>query len=154
MIEMNEAETLSQDIATTQITRVARRSATILKIAAGVIAVGAIVNGWIFATTDQNQFYGGPTTDFPFKWKLQQFLNSTLWNLGLAALILAAAFAVEIVGLRAARLTAASTEPNPAPAPSVPAAPENFAAIQAPVPPSANTPPPMKIANDEDIWRR
>jgi len=152
MIEMNEAETLSQEIVTTQIARVARRSAKILKIAAGVIAVGAIVNGWISATTDPNEFYGGPSVDYPFKWKLLQFLSSALSNLGWAALVLAAAFAIEIVGLRAARLPEApagpleSTPVSPAPT----AATTNFAVRPA----AAPTPPPMKIASDEDLWRR
>jgi len=152
MSEMNEAETLSQEIAATQIARVARRSAKILKIAAGVIAVGAVVNGWISATTDQNKFYGGAATDFPFEWKLQQFLNSTLWNLGWAGLILAAAFALEIVGLRAARPPEALAGPlESTPVSAAPTiAPTNFAARPA----AAPTPPPMKIANDEDLWRR
>ncbi len=155
MIEMNEADAVSQEILVTQITRVARRSAKILKIAAAVLAVGAIVNGWISATTDQNQFYnGGPPIDFPFTWRLRQFLDSTLWNLGWAVLILAAAFAIEIIGLRSARPPAASNEsPGAPPALATAVAPANFAsrrssAVQAP------TPPPMKIASDEDIWRR
>jgi len=156
MIEMNEAEILSQEIQTTQIARVARRGAKILKIAAGSIAVGAVVNGWINATFDQNEMYGNPPIDFPFKWKLLQFLSSTLGNLAWAALVLAAAFALEIVGLRAARLpeaSAGSLESTPVSAPA--AVPTNFAARPTPAPTTAPTPPPpMKIANNEDIWRR
>lgn len=151
MIEMNEADDLSQEIVTTQIARVARRGSKILKVAAGVIAVGAIVNGWINATVDQNEFYGNPAIDFPFTWKLQQFLFTALGNLAWAALVLAAAFALEIVGLRASRAPEApagspdskSTSPEPT------VASTSFAAR-----PAAATSPPMKIASDEDIWRR
>lgn len=152
MIEMNEAEGLSQAMATAQIARIARRSTRILKIAAGVIAIGAVVNGWISATFDQNEMYGNPPMDFPFQYELNQFLYATVPNLGWAALILAAAFAIEIVGLRAARTPQAPAElPGSNPSSSSPtAAPTNFAARPTPAP----TPPPMKIASDEDIWRR
>jgi len=145
-------ETLSREIVTTQISRVARRGAKILKIAAVAIVVGAVVNGWFAATVDQSEFYGGPSTDFPFKWKLQQFLNAALGNLAWAALILAAAIAIELVGLRAARLPEAPVGlPDSMPASPTPTAtPTNFAARPAPAP----TPPPMMIAGDEDIWRR
>lgn len=150
---MNEAETLSQEIATTQIARVARRSAKILKIGAAVLAVGAVVNGWLNATIDQNEFYGNPSVDFPLKWKLQQFLYATLGNLGFAGLVLAAGFAIEIVGLRATRLPERSDLPPDTFQPSAPSPePTNFAAR--PTPTAASTPQPMQIASDEDLWRR
>lgn len=159
MIEMNEADNLSQEIATTQITRVARRAAKILKIAAGVIAVGAIVNGWINATFDQNEVYGNPHINFPLTWKVQQFLYTALGNLAWAALILAAGFAIEIVGLRASRQAAPVSAPASS-VPPAPSAPAHFASrpaqtpTSAPSPAATTAPPPMKIANDEDIWRR
>lgn len=160
MIEMNEAEDLSQEIQTAQIARVARRSAKILKITALVLAVGSLIYSWINATTDQNEFYGGPPTDFPFKWKLQQFLSSAVGNLSNAALVLAAGFAIEIVALRVSRVPEAAELPvyKPAATPEPPAGPVNFAARPAPspttpIPVTPTAPPPMKIANDE-IWRR
>lgn len=149
---MNEADSLSRDLQEAQLARVARRSAKILKIVAVVLAVGAVANGWISATQDQNEIYGGPLTEFPLWWKVQQFLTSALWTLGWAALILAAAFAMEVVALRTARLPDLSAElsefTHSSPDPVV--APTNFAARPAQAPAA---PPPMKIANDE-IWRR
>jgi hypothetical protein len=164
MIEMNEAEELSQEIVTAQTFRVARRSSKILKIAAGALAASAVVRGWLNATIDQNEFYGGPKVDFPLKWKIQQFLNSSFGDFGWAALILAAAYAIEIIGLRSARPPEPSELPasKPAATPANPVGPVNFAARPAPSPtapiPMTTTaapvgPPPMKIANDE-IWRR
>lgn len=158
MIEMNEADSLSRDLQTAQLARVARRSAKILKIVAVVLAIGAFLNGWIYAATDQDQFYygGGPSPDFPLWWKLQQFLSTALPGLGFAALVLAAGFAIEIVALRATRLADPTTELSEfAPTPTPVAEPTNFAARPAPAPTPAtpSAPPPMKIANDE-IWRR
>ena len=155
MIEMNEADGLSQDLVTTQIARVAKRDAKILKIAAGVIAVGSVVNGWIAATNDDN-FYSNTSNDISLKWRIAQFLSSALWTLGWAALILAAGFAIEIVALRATRLSSPSGPPHHTPASAPSAEPTTFAARPAPVvpPTRSSPPPPMKIANDEDIWRR
>ena len=152
MIEMNEADSLSRDLQSAQLARVARRSAKILKIVAVVLAVGAVANGWLNATIDQNEFYGNPSVDFPFKWKLQQFLFATLGNLGFAGLVLAAGFALEIVALRSARLPDPSELPQHKPVSEPAVAPTNFAAR--PTPTAAPTPPPMQIANDEDLWRR
>ena len=158
MHEMNEADSLSRELQAAQLARVARRSAKILKIVAAALAVGAVINAWISATTDQNEFYGGPPTEFPFKWKLQQFLAAALYNLGFAGLMLAAAFAIEIVALRAGLLPQPPELPQSAPVPSAPAVDAtNFAARPAPSPTTAATspsaPPPMKIA-DDDMWRR
>jgi|JI10StandDraft_1071094.scaffolds.fasta_scaffold131920_2 hypothetical protein len=155
MHEMNEADSLSRELQAAQLARVARRSAKILKIVAAALAVGAVINAWISATTDQNEFYGGPPTEFPFKWKLQQFLAAALYNLGFAGLILAAAFAIEIIGLRATRLPEPAGAASYTPVSSAPAAePSNFAARPAPTPAAASpsAPPPMKITND-DMWR-
>lgn len=149
---MNEADSLSRDLQEAQLARVARRSAKILKIVAAVLALGAVVNGWLNATIDQNEFYGGPPVDFPFKWKLQQFFFGALTGLGWAALILTAGFAIEIVALRAQRLPDPAAELSEF-APTTAAAatePTNFAARPTQAP---SAPPPMKIANDE-IWRR
>ncbi len=158
MSEMNAADFFSRDLQTAQLARVARRSAKILKIVAAVLVIGAFLNGWIYAATDQDQFYygGGPSPDFPLWWKLQQFLSTALPGLGLAALVLAAGFAIEIVALRATRLADPTTELSEfAPTPTPVAEPTNFAARPAPAPTPAtpSAPPPMKIANDE-IWRR
>ena len=158
MHEMNEADSLSRELQAAQLARVARRSAKILKIVAAALAVGAVINAWISATTDQNEFYGGPPTEFPFKWKLQQFLAAALYNLGFAGLMLAAAFAIEIVALRAGLLPQQAEQPQSAPVSSAPAVDAtNFAARPAPSPTAAATspsaPPPMKIA-DDDMWRR
>lgn len=159
MIEMNEADSLSRDLQSAQLARVARRSAKILKIVAVVLAVGAVANGWLNATIDQNEFYGNPSVDFPFKWKLQQFLFATLGNLGFAGLVLAAGFALEIVALRSARLPDPSADLSEftSASPEQTVATTNFAARPTPPPtppPTASpSPPPMKIANDE-IWRR
>lgn len=160
MIEMNAADSLSRDLQTAQLARVARRSAKILKIVAVVLAIGAFLNGWIYAATDQDQFYygGGPSPDFPLWWKLQQFLSTALPGLGFAALVLAAGFAIEIVALRATRPPEPAAElseftPTPTPASET----TNFAARPAQAPAQValtpTAPPPMKIANDE-IWRR
>ena len=147
MHEMNEADSLSRELQAAQLARVARRSAKILKIVAAALAVGAVINAWISATTDQNEFYGGPPTEFPFKWKLQQFLAAALYNLGFAGLILAAAFAIEIIGLRATRLPDPAEAASYTPGASPPAAePPNFAAGLAPTPwpPSPTPRPPLK----------
>lgn len=152
MIEMNEADALSRELQTAQIARVAQRGAKILKVVSAVLAASAIVASWISATTDQNVFYGSPKVDFPLKWKVQSFLSSAIVGVAWAALILAAAFALEIVALRAARLPhpAAELSEFTATTPEPVAAPTNFAARPAQAPAA---PPPMKIANDE-IWRR
>ena len=155
MIEMNDADALSREMQTAQIARVAQRGSMILKIVSGVLAASAIVASWISATTDQNVFYGSPKVDFPLKWKVQSFLSSAIVGVAWAALILAAAFALEIVALRAARLPhpAAELSEFTATTPEPAAAPSNFAARPAQAAAVPAAPPPMKIANDE-IWRR
>jgi hypothetical protein len=156
MIEMNEADELSQEILTTQISRVAKRAAKLLKLVALALAIAAFVTGWLNATIDQNEFYGGPLVDFPLKWKIQQFLNGAIGTFGWAAQSFAAATAIEIYGLRSSRPAEAPTGPSSTPAPPPPgAAVVDFAARPTPpsTPPTPGGPPPMKIANDE-IWRR
>lgn len=88
---------------------VVRRASTGLKIAAGALGVAVLVQGWLAYTIDMNEIYnpgfGNPT--MPFKVKLQSFLSASLSSLIWVALLVAAAYGLQV----AAALLARRAEP-------------------------------------------
>ena len=77
-----------------------RRGANVLLAVSLLLAVGSVAQGYLQATTDINQFYGGPEVDFPFRYKFMSFLQSTIPNLSWSALVLAASFALRLAAGR------------------------------------------------------
>ena len=88
---------------------VVRRASTGLKVAAGVLAVAVLVQGWLAYTIDMNEIYnpGFDNPQMPFKVKLQAFLQSTVSSLIWIALLVAAAYGLQV----AAALLARRAEP-------------------------------------------
>ena len=98
---------------------VVRRAATGLKIAAGVLAVGALVQGYLAATIDMNEIYnpGFDNPSLPFKLQLQGFLQNSLSSLTWVALVVAAAYGLQIAAVMLVRRVEAeavseATEPE------------------------------------------
>ena len=99
------------DIPTTRLRTTVQRTSTALKVTAALLAIGTIVASAISATTDLNQFYGGPAVQFPWRVQLSNFLGSAVPNLAWAALVYAAATALQIASTRLTRPRAPSVEP-------------------------------------------
>jgi energy-converting hydrogenase Eha subunit F len=104
------------DIPTSRLMTSVRRASSILKATALILAVGSIVGSFISATTDINQFYGAPATDFPWRVTLSNFLQGAIPNLAWSALVFAAAFGLQLgaapVGRRATPLPAPPDAPR------------------------------------------
>jgi hypothetical protein len=141
-----------------------RRFARALEVIAGVLTVAVLWESWQLAYTDQNRFFGGDTgsSKVPGSYKFAQFLQASLTSLVFLSLLLAAAFALEIVALRASRpaepqhdpfapdraVQADDTSPviqrtGTAPIPSI--APRREAPI---------TVPTVTTTSDDSVWRR
>ena len=125
------------DSSTQSLLRSVHYAAWILIVLAGLLAAGTLWSSYVGATTDLNEFYGGPPVDFPNRYKFSQFLQSSIPNLGWAGLLVAASFALK---LTAARLT---IDPAVDQAPSVD-----------PLPPDEPPLIALPITIDEDVWRR
>jgi hypothetical protein len=137
---------------------VVRRAATGLKIAAGVLAVGALVQGYLTATIDMNEIYnpGFDSPAPPFKLQLQGFLQSTVSSLIWVALVVAAAYGLQIAAVMLVRRAEAE-------AVSEAAEPEDLftaspsAVLSTPSPPlprwARNNTPTPEVAVDDAIWK-
>ena len=142
----------------------AKRFARTLEVIAGVLFVAVVWESWQMAYTDQNRFFSGDTgttPKVPGTYKFAQFLQFALTSLVFLSLLLAAAFAMEIVALRAARPTEPQHDPF-APDRAV-QADDTSPVIQrtgaAPVPtivPRREAPitVPTIATTDDSVWRR
>jgi hypothetical protein len=141
---------VAQPTTNARVVMVVRRASTVLKVSAGVLAVGSIVSAYLTATTDLNQYYGGgPSPKFPFKVKLMQFLQTAVPNLGWAALVYASAYALLIAAARLethrAQPAAGADDPSPSTAPPPPST--TFVDV---VTPNLSIP---LVSKDDSIWR-
>ncbi len=87
---------------------------------------------FISATTDINEFYGGPAVDFPWRVELANFLQSAIPPLAWSSLVLAAAFGLDLAAAHLARRSPAVAAP-----------------------PIASPPPrpPVEASLDDSMWR-
>jgi hypothetical protein len=137
---------------------VVRRAATGLKIAAGVLLVAVLVQGWLAYTIDMNEIYGGGgfSPEIPFKVKLQSFLQQSVSSLIWVALVVAAAYGLQVAAALLARRTeSVSDEVVEDPADLFTASPS--AVLAAPAPPAPRwartaAPAPEVLVSD-DIWK-
>ncbi len=138
---------------------VVRRAATGLKIAAGVLFVAALVQGWLAYTIDMNEIYGGDsfTPKMPFKVKLQSFLQQSLSSFIWVALVVAAAYGLQVAAaLLARRAEPPSDEVVEDPADLFTASPSAVLAAPSTVPTPAprwmrQAPPEVPVS--DDIWK-
>jgi hypothetical protein len=88
----------------------AKRFARILEVIAGVLFVAIVWESWQMTYSDQSRFFGSDTgtPKVSGSTKFAQFLQLSLTSLVFLSLLVAAAFAMEIVALRVAR----SAEPQ------------------------------------------
>jgi hypothetical protein len=136
---------------------VVRRAATGLKIGAGVLAVAVLVQGWLAYTIDMNAIYnaGFPNPSMPFKVKLQAFLQSSVSSMIWVALVVAAAYGLQVAAaLLARRAEPVSDEVVEDPADLFTASPSAVLAVPAPPAPRwARTAPPPEVPVSDDIWK-
>jgi hypothetical protein len=138
---------------------VVRRASTGLKIAAGVLGVAVLVQGWLAYTIDMNEIYnaGFDNPEMPFKVKLQSFLQQSVSSLIWVALLVAAAYGLQVAAaLLARRGEPVSDEVVDDPADLFTASPSAVLSAPSTIPTPAprwmrQAPPEVPVS--DDIWK-
>jgi hypothetical protein len=137
---------------------VVRRAATGLKIAAGVLFVVVLVQGWMAYNIDMNEIYnpGFDNPKMPFKVKLQSFFQTTVTSMIWVALVVAAAYGLQVAAALLARRAGETPgdEVVEDPADLFTASPSAVLATPAPPAPRwARTASPPEVPVSDDIWK-
>jgi hypothetical protein len=136
-----------------------RRAATGVKVVGFFVGLGALLNGWLAATVNMNQFFnqGFATPGAPVWYRVQQFLNASLQGLAWGGVVVAMGYALQLAAAFLARRVepAADDEVVDDPADLFTASPS--AVLSAPVSPTprwarTTTPTPEVVVND-DVWK-
>ncbi len=159
---MNVTDIPSPPPASARTALLAKRFARTIEVIAGVLFVAAVWEAWQLTYSDTNRFFGTDTgtPKVSGSTKLAQFLQLSLTNLTWIALLLAAAFALEVLALRSIRLPEPPRDPF-APDRAVqaedtsPAIPRAGSTAVPPIVPRREAPITAAVTSaDDSVWRR